>query len=274
MNKLNKIQCLICCLFLCLIALNASSQCRVRHVSGTETINNTEVTVTTSGLTDTTNWYCPWVVEPYLVGQAMWNWGDAETSTYEFTFYPSIDSAILNFAGVSKTFMHEEIVIIYVNGQHYPIPTVGGSTGCDTLAVLTPEGNVAACDCEKSSGWMGTVIPGPIQSLIVMDSIIKGNPGGSMFSLDICSVPVPVEGCEISIYPNPSKDYVYIECVLIEDSFEMEVFNYLGEIIDVNSELVNDYKLKLDVSHLPNAVYHVRLFENNEISNHRIIVNR
>ena len=62
-----------------------------------------------------------------------------------------------------------------------------------------------------------------------------------------------------SVYPNPTKDVLTIE---------VENFNaYPLQVFDVNGALVEELTLQsrqevIDVSHLPNGVYHIRFGTN------------
>jgi hypothetical protein len=62
------------------------------------------------------------------------------------------------------------------------------------------------------------------------------------------------ENISINIYPNPTKDLLYLE-VLNETNFEtLEIFNLQGQLIRQE-----EVKTNIDVSNLPSGVYFLRL---------------
>jgi hypothetical protein len=171
------------------IQLNQSySQCSniVTHYNGNDTINGVAITVSSSGTVDTNTVYCPGITEPYFIGYN-YTTNSSSSGSYTFDFSPPINLATLSFSGISIGPGYKEIVVLYVNGSHYEIPSAGVSNGCDQLAVLTPFGNIEACPGCAGSGWSETTIIGPISSLTVLDSAILGGGYGAIFSLSICN---------------------------------------------------------------------------------------
>lgn len=173
-------------LFIVTSSLTLYGQCssQVLHLAGTETINGVDVTVTSAGVTDSILNYCPWLTRPYLIGASFS--GGSGNGSFTFQFSPPIDSVTLNFSGINDQFINKEIVKLLVNGNHYSIPSAGLPNGCDSLAVLTPFGNITGHASGGVSGWMGTTIIGNISEITVLDSIVAGSPGGSVFSIFFC----------------------------------------------------------------------------------------
>ena len=62
---------------------------------------------------------------------------------------------------------------------------------------------------------------------------------------------------QISIYPNPAKDIVNVECSIVNENIEIIITDMLGNIVIHNSEFIT-HNLALDVSALPAGVYFVR----------------
>jgi gliding motility-associated-like protein len=165
---------------------NVLSQCtgQVTHVSGTLMVGGVNTTVTSSGIVDVNTIYCP-STTPYFIGYN-WSMDSSGYGSYTFNFTPAVCAATLNFSGVSNVSPHVEEVRIKVNGVQYAIPVTGTPNGCDPMAVLTMTGSVGGCIGCSVSGWNGTTITGPISSLTVLDTVILGQPAGSLFSLFIC----------------------------------------------------------------------------------------
>jgi gliding motility-associated-like protein len=163
-----------------------SAQCtnQVTNVSGTVTIGCTNVTVTSAGTVDVLTTYCA-STTPFFIG---YNYGTGSgTGSYTFTFSPPVSSLTLNVSGISEDPTNAEEIRLYVNGVHYAIPAAGTPNGCDPMAVLTGSGDIDACANCSVSGWNGTTIAGPISSLVVLDTLLRGAAAGSLFSLFICN---------------------------------------------------------------------------------------
>lgn len=212
-----------------LISQSSTAQCTTNHVihlTGSVVMNRITVTATSKGVTDSLN-YCPTSTFPYLIGATQGNPINANGS-FSFTFSPAVDTVSLNFSGISyRQNAHEEQIVLTVNGTHYRIPSVGVSNGCNPLAVLTDSGDIRGCSNCTTSGWSGTVIPGPINSITILDSVVLGQPGGSLFSLFFCgkyvSPIVPNVEIKADVYPNPFHDNLN---VVLSDYKTAEIFIY------------------------------------------------
>ena len=129
---------------------NAQCLHQVSHINGTEIVNGITVVVSSSGEVGTNTVYCAVDTEPYLIGVNS-NPGNSNDGSYTFQFTPPIDSLTLNFSGITYAGSSQEIIKLIVNGNHYPVTSVGNNNSCDTLAVLTPAGNITGCtDCDVS----------------------------------------------------------------------------------------------------------------------------
>jgi hypothetical protein len=193
---------------------NLFSQCtnQVTHLSGTLAVSGVNVSVTSTGLVDTFTTYCANTF-PYFIG-AQWS-GISGSGSYNFSFSPPIDSLTLNFSGITNVSAGVEGVIIFINGNHYSIPVPGSMNNCDSMAILTASGDIAACSGCQAAGWMGTTITGGISSLSVFDSVVSGSSGGSLFSLFISEpesngLADHKTEPEISFYPNPFNNEIKI----------------------------------------------------------------
>ena len=73
---------------------------------------------------------------------------------------------------------------------------------------------------------------------------------------------------QFSVYPNPAKDYIYIN----NSSVEMLFIASQIEIMDINGQLmeINVKKGKIDVSHLPNGIYLLKIGDYSQ----KLIINR
>lgn len=190
---------------LCFSQYTIAQNNHVTHTSGTLDIAGTDVTVTASGCFDILTSYCPTVTSPYIIGFNSWNssYCDGE---YTFQFSPPVNMLRLNFSGVTNSQNHIEVMTLYVNGSHYPIPSAGSPNACDAMAELDSEGNVAACDGCIEAGWAGTIINGPISVITVKNSVFSGSPGGSLFSLYISDVTASLPEYstpQLTLSPNP-----------------------------------------------------------------------
>ena len=229
------------------------SQClnQVTHLTGTSLINGVNVSVTSSGIVDTFYTYCPNTF-PYFIG-ADWT-VTGGTGSYSFSFSPPIDSLTLNFSGVSNSVTCcQEVVKLFVNGNHYSIPSIGTPNGCDTMALLTPSGDIMGCSYCGVSGWNGTTISGTISSLTVLDSMILGtSTGGALFSLFICASGVngiinPTSGFENNSYPNPFSNQLTF-ALSDNEQATISLYDFLGQQIlqqlFINSTTINTEQFK------------------------------
>ena len=130
------------CLFVSSI-LQVNAQCtqQVTHLSGTQQVGCTNVTVTSAGSV-TTATFCG--IGPYVAGSEA-------TGSYTFTFSPPIDSFSFSVGALDNhtsipTFNALEELLVFVNGSFFPLTTanLGGPSGCSELAVLHPTGTLRA----------------------------------------------------------------------------------------------------------------------------------
>jgi gliding motility-associated-like protein len=178
-------------ILLLLLPAHAWLQCtqQVTHLSGTQTVGCTEITVTsTTPYSGSYFGYCDQSTQPYYIGQDVQS-GISGDGSFTFTFNPPVSAATLNFSAISNDEggLFNEMVVLYVNGSHYAVPAVGTPNGCEPLSEITPEGNIAGPG--SGTGFNGLTITGPITTLTVKDSVTLGMPAGDLFSLFICSSP-------------------------------------------------------------------------------------
>lgn len=170
-----------------MISVSAFLQCnhQLFHTSGAQQFNCVNIAVERSTqFADTSTSYCPSVTSPYLLGVNLNNL-QSGTGNYIFHIEPPVTGVTLNFSGLTGDgFGNLEIASLYVNGTHYAIPAQGTPNGCDPMAILTADGDIAGNG--DVSGWLGTTITGSISTLEVRDSLISGSPGGMLFSLFFC----------------------------------------------------------------------------------------
>lgn len=229
------------------------AQCvnQVTHTSDTAIVANSSVSVTSTGCVSVNSVYCASTV-PYFIGYN----GSSCTGSYTFNFSPAVSGVTLNFSGLSNDPTNNEIVVLMVNNAHYAIPSPGTANACDPLAVLTPNGDVGACNNCGVSGWNGTTIPGPITTLTVIDSVLMGAPAGSIFSLFICP-PDPNTvgdlngGISFGLYPNPAADQINL--MGIQAATPYMITDVTGNV--VLNGIANDKPI--DVSSLAPGVYFV-----------------
>ena len=266
-------------IFLCLTLLSngINGQCfnKVLHTSGSEMVNGVNVTVSSEGLVDTIISFCRRTTSPYFIGvNTAVSSVDSGNGQYNFEFDPPVDSLTLNFSGISYEAGSQEIVILEVNGIHYPIPEVGRDNACGPLADLTPNGNITGCDNCGLSGWSGTSITGPINSLSVRDSVVSGSPRGALFSLFICyeeSTNVLENSfTNIEMYPNPVRNTLYLTGDNL-NKLDYIITDLFGRQFYVETA-VRDHSKEFDMSQLENGVYFLSIESSGRIRTYKIIV--
>ncbi len=73
----------------------------------------------------------------------------------------------------------------------------------------------------------------------------------------------------ISIYPNPSKDKVYIRTNQTAISQSIQILNYQGQVLYDKNNFTKNY---IDISHLKNGIYFLKYSNNLEYSIKRFVV--
>jgi hypothetical protein len=78
-----------------------------------------------------------------------------------------------------------------------------------------------------------------------------------------CSPAVEPHGAQIHLYPNPTKDLVYVPLpnVLEEQSFYIEIYDAVGKKVyeRISDESINEEVLELDLSSFASGVYMIVL---------------
>jgi hypothetical protein len=174
----------VCVLYFVGTGISAQPLQRVTHLTGTQKINDIQVTVQSKGMVPRLGkaTHCNGDTGPYYLGYNTVDYSCA-TGSYTFTFTPPVAFVNMNFSGASTSSQYNEEIMIEVNGHPYPIAAVGTPNSCESLAVLTPRGTITGCEGCSGSGWNGTRIEGPIYTLTVIDSVLMGEPAGILFGL-------------------------------------------------------------------------------------------
>lgn len=155
------------------------AQCttRVTHLSGTELVDCTNVTVTAEGGTSSTTACSTYPVFPYWVGLG-------PTGSYTFAFDPPISGFTLDLYGLNNTNGDQEEVVMEINGTLTPFTDAGVGTGCLQPTVLFG-GAIRACvDCLGSGRDIH--VNQSITTLKIENTVLSGGPNGTVFSLFIC----------------------------------------------------------------------------------------
>lgn len=183
-----------CFTFLCCLIFSKTlpGQCttQVTHLSGTQQVGCTNVTVTSQGSVGTVT-ICN--KGPYLMGST-------SPGSYTFTFSPPVSGVRVGLYAINNFVFGEEEVAFYVNGSFYPITNPGVPDGCLSPAVISPTGTIRACT-ECASSWDDLVITTSISSIQIEDVYLSGTPFGVLFSLYLCCPPCPTDAGEISSPP-------------------------------------------------------------------------
>ena len=239
---------------------------QVSNLSGTSIVNNIEVSVTGSGIFDSDTG-CE-SASPYYIGGTMA--GLNGSGSYTFNFFPAINYASLNFAGISSSqfWGADEEVQLTVNGLHYAIQTPGNTNTCgEPLSVLTAEGNIGGCSECSISGWQTTVINGPIYTLTVRNETLSGFPYGSVFSLYICDDALTnVEFIEqkITFLPNPFSHQAKLQTNIDLNNSTVKLYNLYGQIVEQISN-VSGNSVIIERGSLQSGTYILKVILDGEI---------
>ncbi|HKR04948.1 MAG TPA: T9SS type A sorting domain-containing protein [Bacteroidia bacterium] len=253
-----------------IIPLIATPQCtnQVTNLSGTSTVNGINVTVTDTGIVSSLT-YCQGTTTPYYVGKN----GVPGNGSYTFSFSPPVTGVTLNFSAISNVSFANEEIYLLVNGLHYAIPTLANMNVCEPMAVLTAAGNIGGCVTCGGSGCSGLDIPGPVSTITVVDSVITGDPNGTVFSIFICdSIQTGIDNLagenKVLLFPNPLNNSLNIttaETGLLEIIVYDVVSNRLIQRSFLNSTSLNTEPLAKGI-----YLYEVRS-KNGVIKNGKVV---
>lgn len=179
----------------------------------------------------------------------------------------SIEQAIID-PGSSWTLGFSFFVGIGPRRTFLPIP---GDT-CDNILINNdligvPSSSGLICFSNPTLGSVG------VSNIIDNFNIINYDGCGDF---TISTNTAKEEGLNISLYPNPASDIIYIEngdLSEVQDQFKVEVWDAVGNNIKVVQEFGFN-KLRLNVSTLSSGVYFIRIFsrENEYLITKKIII--
>jgi hypothetical protein len=251
------------------------AQCLLERVTtfSDTLIGGIQVNVTSFGDVGAVTNYCFPFTSPYLIGADYTI--PNHSGGYSFHFTPPINKLSINFGGIhNNNGWPQEIIKISVNNIHYIVSQIGTFNNCDDLAVLTASGDITGNPNGNSSGWIGTSINGTISDITIMDSIVQGSPGGTVFSLFICSRDLDLiakdENESISIYPIPSNSQMIIEGLKSTNIF-LSLIDYLGHKQNLPYRRESN-KVIIDVSNIENGLYLLELEEETRRISKRIAI--
>ena len=259
--------------FACLI----KGQCpnEVNHNIGSKMISSTKVRVSSEGAFNyrtEPDSNCEQYNLYYMIGRDSLS-NDFDGS-YTFNFSPPSEGVSLSFFRLTDVVSQgaSEEIMIFVNGQHYPIPEIGKRLECDSddnLAILTSEGNVRASPITTRGAWDGTYIEGNIENLTVYNKVflaqsgpLKGSGGnGAFFTLFFCEGAVSAmyknQEKGFLIYPNPGSEYIQIDFQDNSNSFNVELFDITGKKLKTYFNVKSGLKVHRDG--LPVGLYNIRI---------------
>lgn len=261
------------------MSIYAQNHKKLSHLHGSKTINGISVKVNCHGAVDSID-YCEGDASPYFIGY------DPKTSSsgngrVTFHFSKPITDVIVNFAGTSDINGHYEEVIIYVNGKHHRLHSVGKKNACEDLALINEHGNVVGCKDCSVSGWNGTKIKGPITTLTIIDTIISGTPNGTVVSVFMGGEyiePVteePITNTLINYNYNLTEGAAGREMVIESQQLENAIISLkdkLGNYITIHYQVIETGRVILDISDLPKGEYLLEFNLNGVIENQRILI--
>jgi len=259
---------------LAFVSLQAFPQCRVSHLNGTMNVNGINVTVTHTGDVDTVS-TCNNMLGPYWIGV---HYSPLPFSCnggrYNFSFVPSVSEVFLNFGSINSEVGNSEIVRVYLNGSHYPIPSPGDTLSCQQLAILTVDGDIASPNWDGAA-WKNTKITGAISTLSIQDSILAGCGNGAIFSLSLCNWAVGTNDIEkeenkLRVYPNPTNGDINIFASEMLTNGSLKVINITGEPV-LKREGLNGMSFSFDLSGKADGVYIIEIKTNKGIKRMKLV---
>lgn len=170
--------------------LNGQCNDQVTHVSGTQQVGCTSVSVTSQGSAGNLT-VC--AKGPYLIG-------NIGPGSYTFTFSPAIVGVKIGVYALNNDALGFEEMAVTVNGAFFPITDPGVPDNCLQPAVISPTGTIQACSGCASS-WDDIELTASITTLKVEDVYLSGSPSGIIFSLYICCPPCPTDAGTITASP-------------------------------------------------------------------------
>ncbi len=260
------------------IAGFSQSHKKVTHFEGTKTVNGVEVTVNCIGATDSLD-YCDGDPAPYFIGYDGLT-DQSGNGRVIFNFSEPVTDIVMSFAGTSDIDNHYEEVIVYINGNHYRLSPKNKVNGCgEELATVNEKGHLVGCrDCSVS-GWSGTRIRGPIHSVMVIDTVIRGTPNGTVFSL-LIGPPVseqikPVENTLTNYFQTMEEGSAGKELVIESEQLEntaITIKDANGKYITIHYQLIEPNKVVIDISDLTKGEYLLELKLNGKLESQRFLV--
>jgi hypothetical protein len=247
------------------------AQYKIKHASGTASVNGTSVTVTSNGVVNgIANWVCvnPENIYHLGVNSNPFAWA---SGSYTFTFNPAVKKLKLNIIGINDS----EVVKLFVNNQHF-INTTTGTPNCKPMTLINADGDLAGTNVVVNGFSVGhgsdsIMLSGPITSLTVLDSIssLWYYTAGVGFSLHIIDFPLGVQTQtlpnSISVYPNPATSILNIELKINkwDNEFKIvELYNSIGQLIissPLERGLSGELKARLNSSSLPKGLYYIKV---------------
>jgi len=82
------------------------------------------------------------------------------------------------------------------------------------------------------------------------------------FTLDVCEV-LGIETPELSIYPNPTSDWLYIQNV--KGNLTLKIFDTLGKTYDLEVQTTDAKGVRVDMTMLPTGMYFIRTNQDEKI---------
>ncbi|NMH27996.1 T9SS type A sorting domain-containing protein [Flavobacterium silvaticum] len=246
------------------IYVNGQCTNQVTHTAGTLNINSVDVTVTSSGHIWELNTYCANSIRPYVAGYNPTILSG--NGSYTFDFDPPVTGVTLDFGGTTNIGEHYEEVVLYVNGIHYTFTDVGSQSICDDLSIITPEGNMAACDECLHSGWYGTHINQEISSLTVEDIFFTGSPQGTVFSLYFCDSILgdgDFSTLSTDIAPNPFSSIRNLHFNVPLSNAALHIYNNQGQEVLVFKE-ISGQDIPLNCSSSNSGLYFLNVVINGQ----------
>ena len=255
--------------------LHAQKTDRLRHLSGTRTINGIQVTVTQEGAVDSLT-YCGDDTGPYFVGNDYSGLGNI-TGSYIFTFTQPVKEVFLNIAALSVSDTYSEEVQIYVNGSHYFVTDIGHDSGCEPMPIISAEGNIRPCNSCTGSGADKIKIKGPITTLKVTCKILKGEPQGMVMGVYMGEkakdeITNTLVNYTATIGENAAGKELLIESNQLENAV-ITLKNSNGYIIALHYRIIEANRIIIDASDLVKGEYFLEINLNDEIEKQRLLIN-
>ena len=249
---------------------------QVSHGSGTQEVNDIDVTVTSNGnaRSAASGFGCTSEPANYSVSH------NSIEGSFTFSFSRAVESLSLNFFRLDASPSNIEEIQLFVDGSHYAIPSAGSAfENCELFndsfpAIITSEGNIRASQSLSHGSMKDLVIPGPVNTLTVFGKVALGRTSGVMFSLYICDASLGQRSFDNSwspiVFPNPFSSTCEIKLPNKNEQWFVNLVNPYGQILKTFRNVAD--QLVIDRDNLAEGIYFLQFKNDKHSLNTKIII--